>query len=155
MSEQQPHVEVFSRNRVSRSRISFIAVAIPVVAISGFAVYALLPFIVIIGYGLLALAAIGALYLVAIALIDVRRRWIHAHVVHLGEHGVVDAIGWRMLPLALPAPHVTVSEAKETEEDRKKLEQTIRDLAAGGRGYRDIAKDLGISFYRVQKVMAE
>jgi hypothetical protein len=88
---------------------------------------------------------------VAIALIDVRRRWIHAHVVHLGEHGVVDAVSWRMLPLALPSPHVTVSEAKDTRD----LEKEIRDLAAGGRGYRDIAKDLGISFYQVQKIMSK
>jgi hypothetical protein len=149
MSEQQPHVEVFSRNRVSRSTV--ILGVVPVTLFSGVLIYALWQFLFWIAIGVLALLAIGACYLVAIALIDVRRRWLMAHVVHLGEHGVVDALGWRMLPLALPAPHVTVSEAKDTRD----LEKEIRDLAAGGRGYRDIAKDLGISFYQVQKIMSK
>jgi hypothetical protein len=151
MSEQTPHLEILSRNRVNRSRISLFMVAIPVTVFTGLVAYALVPFLWLIGYGIMALATIGALYLVALLYLDIKRRALHAKVVHLGEYGAIDAEQWRMLPLALPAPHVQVSEAK----DMRDLEKEIRDLAAGGRHYRDIAKDLGISFYQVQKVMSK
>ncbi len=147
----EPHIEVLSRNRISRSTV--ILGVIPVTLFSGLLVFALWQFLFWIAIGVLALLSIGALYLIAIALIDVRRRWIHAHVVHLGEHGVVDAVSWRMLPLALPAPHVTVREDKETEAE---LDKNIIDLWKGGRhSYRAIAEDLKTNYPRVQKVLAD
>jgi len=154
MSEQAPHVEVFSRNKVSRSRISLVAVVIPVMAISGFAVYALLPFIVIIGYGLLALATIGALYLVALLFVDIYQRWLQAPYIHVSEqNGMFNTKAGRMYPLALPAPHVTVREDKETEAE---LDKNIIDLWKGGRhSYRAIAEDLKTNYPRVQKVLAD
>jgi hypothetical protein len=150
MSEQTPHLEILSRNRINRSTI--IVTIIPVSVGSLLAAIALWPFLAWIAYGLLAVLSGCVLFLAALALIEVRRRWIHAHIIHLSEHGVVDALGWRMLPLMLPQPHVSVSEAGR---DTRDLEKEIRDLAAGGRSYRDIAKDLGISFYQVQKIMSK
>jgi hypothetical protein len=98
MTEQQPHVEVFSRNRVNNSRVTMVVAAIPVTALTGFAIYTVLPFVQYIAYGFLALAVLSALFLIALGVIEIRRRWIAAHVIHLGENGVIDALGWRVLP---------------------------------------------------------
>jgi len=152
MAEQQPRVEVFSRNKVSRSRISFIAVAIPMTAISGLIVYALLPFILIIGYGLLALATIGALYLVALLGVDIYKRLLYAKIVHLGEHGAIDAQQWRMLPLALSPVSVTEVPGELSAED-KEIIQRSKVLAAHfieGKGMHAIEKELGIPYNKVR-----
>jgi hypothetical protein len=153
----EPHVEVFSRNRVSRSQISFVAVTIPVLALTGLGIYALLPFLWLIGYGMMALAAISFLYLVALLAIDIRRRWIEASFIHLSEHGVVDTQQGRMWPL-LPAP-VQVSEVKDSTVDRIKQALDILELHKHGSGIRTIAKsyaDNGDSYWsewRVRQVI--
>jgi len=150
MSEQAPHVEVFSRNRISRSTV--ILGVIPVTLFSGVLIFALWQFLFWIAIGVLVLLTIGALYLIAIAAIDIRRRWIHAHVVHLGEHGVVDALGWRMLPLALPPP-VVVSEEKEEDEDMQRAKVlTCYDI---GMHLKDIEKSTGVKYWKVQKWTSE
>jgi hypothetical protein len=150
MSEQQPHVEVFSRNRISRSTV--ILGVVPVTIFSLVLAYALWAFLWWIAVGVLALLAIGALYLVAIALIDVRRRWLHAPYLPVSPHGEIDTASGRQFPLALPAPRTTVTEEKEAEA---KLDKDIIALWNGGRNYRDIAADLKTNFSRVQKVVAE
>jgi hypothetical protein len=48
---------------------------------------ALLPFLALVSYLGGGLLALGAFYLVALGVIDLRRRWLYAHVIHLGEHG--------------------------------------------------------------------
>ena len=153
MSEQ-PHIEVLSRNRVNRSRISLIVVTIPVMVLSGLVAYALLPFLWLIGYGVMTLATIGALYLVALLYLDIKRRVLHARYIPVSEReGMFDAMTSRMYPLALPAPHVTVREDKETEAE---LDKNIIDLWKGGRhSYRAIAEDLKTNYPRVQRVIAE
>ena len=91
----------------------------------------------------------------------IRRLWLTSSLVGRGE---VVGMHWRgefrllsaeheqaKRPALLPAPHVQVTEAKDSRD----IEKEIRDLAAGGRAYRDIAKDLGISFYQVQKIMSK
>jgi len=151
MSEQQPHLEILSRNRVSRSTI--VVTIVPISVFSGLAAIALWPYLAFIGYGLLTLSVLGACYLIAIAAIDVRRRWIHAHVIHLGEHGVIDALSWRMLPLALPAPHVTVT--PEDPESQKKWEDSIRDAYAHGQSEENLAKAFQITRHQVRKILGK
>jgi len=48
---------------------------------------ALLPLLTLIAWIAGGLLAGGALYLGALGAIDLRRRWLHAHIIHLGEHG--------------------------------------------------------------------
>jgi hypothetical protein len=143
MSEQ-PHLEILSRNRVNRSTI--IVTIVPVSVFSGLAAIALWPFLTWIAYGLLAVLLGCVLFLAALAVIEVRRRWIHAHIVHLGEHGVVDALGWRMLPLALPAP------VKVIEEKPDMTEQILFQFEHGC-SYRNIAESLGVSKHQVEKTI--
>src|SRR5215472_871208 len=128
MAEQQPHLEILSRNRLNRSPITILVAVVPVTAFTGLIIYALIPFLWLIGYGMIALAAISFLYLVALLYFDIKRRALHAKVVHLGEYGALDAEQWRMLPLALPAPKVTVT--PEDPESVKKWEDNIRDAYA-------------------------
>src|SRR5260221_4114879 len=132
MNEQQPHVEVFSRNRVSHSRITLF-IAIPVVALSGFACYALLPFIVMIGYGLLALATSGVLSLVAVLALDVYRRFLHAPYLQVSPNGEIDTALGRMYPLALPAP-IVVTEEKADEEPVARVRQALDVLEVHSHG---------------------
>src|SRR5205809_527604 len=135
MAEQPPHLEILSRNRVNRSTI--VVAVIPVTIFSLVLVYALWSFLRLIAYGVLALLSIGFLYIVALLAIDIRRRWIAAHVIHLGEHGVIDATNWRMLPLALPP--VKVTEEKPVI-DRSQEEADILELHAHGSGFKSIAQ---------------
>jgi hypothetical protein len=154
MAEQQPHVEVFSRNKIRNSRISFIAVAIPVTFISGLVVYALLPFILLIGYGLLTLAAIVALYLVALLYLDIKRRALHAKVVHLGEYGAIDAENWRMLPLALPPPQpVTVT--AEDPAAVSKWEDEVRDCYNHGQSEETLSKSFNVTRHQIRKILGK
>jgi len=150
MSEQAPHVEVFSRNKVNRSRISFFVVLIPVTVLTGLVAYALLPFLWLIGDGVMVLAAIGFVYLVALLYIDIKRRALHAKVVHLGEHGALDAEQWRMLPLALPPPVIT----EVITEDEVLKRSKILNLRAKGRSLREIEDELHIPYNQVQKICA-
>ncbi len=160
MSEQAPHVEVFSRNKVNRSRISFFVVLIPVTVLTGLVAYALLPFLWLIGDGVMVLAAIGFVYLVALLYIDIKRRALHAKVVHLGEHGAIDAEQWRMFPLALPAP-VVVTEEKADEEPVARVRQAldVLEVHSHGVGIKSIAasyKDSGDTYWtewRVRQVI--
>src|SRR5207247_9455046 len=102
--------------------------------------------------GVLALLSIGFLYIVALLAIDIRRRWIAAHVIHLGEHGVIDATNWRMLPLALPP--VKVTEEKPVI-DRSQEEADILELHAHGSGFKSIAqayKDAGQTYWTEYRV---
>jgi hypothetical protein len=146
----EPHLEILSRNRVNRSTI--IVTIVPVSVFSGLAAIALWPFLTWIAYGLLAVLSGCVLFLAALAVIEVRRRWIHARFIHLSEHGVVDALDWRMLPLALPAPHVALTEAaKQLPPD----ELEILTLASQGVGYREIAARCNTNFSRVQKLVAD
>ena len=151
MSEQ-PHVEVFSRNRISRSTV--ILGVIPVTLFSGLLVFALWQFLFWIAIGVLALLSIGALYLVVRLGIDIYQRWLHAPYIHVSEqNGMFNTKAGRMYPLALPAPRVTVREDKETEAE---LDKNIIDLWKGGRhSYRAIAEDLKTNYPRVQKVLAD
>ncbi len=151
MSEQ-PHVEVFSRNRISRSTV--ILGVIPVTLFSGLLVFALWQFLFWIAIGVLALLSIGALYLVVRLGIDIYQRWLHAPYIHVSEqNGMFNTKAGRMYPLALPAPRVTVHEDKETEAE---LDKNIIDLWKGGRhSYRAIAEDLKTNYPRVQKVLAD
>ncbi len=160
MSEQAPHVEVFSRNKVNRSRISFFIVLIPVTVLTGLVAYALLPFLWLIGDGVMVLAAIGFVYLVALLYIDIKRRALTASVVHLGEHGAIDAEQWRMLPLALPAP-VIVTEEKADEEPVARVRQAldVLEVHSHGVGIKSIAasyKESGDTYWtewRVRQVI--
>jgi len=156
MSEQSPHVEVFSRNRISRSTI--ILGVIPVTLFSGVLIYALWQFLLWIAIGMLALLSIGALYLTLVLAIDVRRRWLHAHVIHLGEYGALDAQQWRMLPLALPPPVIT-EEKSAPVIDRSQEEADILEMhTVHGIGFKSIAqayKDGGNPYwteYRVRQL---
>ncbi|SRR6266567_889528 len=148
MQQPQPHLEILSRNRVNRSTI--IVAVIPVTLFSGVLIYALWRFLLIIAITSLVLLLMSALYLVAILAIDVRRRWIQAHIIHLGEYGVVDATGWRMLPLALPAPVIT----EVIEEDEVLKRSKILNLRAKGRSLREIEDELKIPYNQVQKICA-
>jgi hypothetical protein len=144
MSEQSPHVvEVFSRNKVSRSQISFVAVTIPVLALTGLAVYALLPVVWLLTYGILAVLCLSAMFLGALGVLYVRRRWIHDAIVPLSEFGDYHEDRGELLhrqPLALPAP-VQVSEVKDAEPvDRIKQALDILELHTHGSGIRTIAK---------------
>ncbi|SRR6266567_3587882 len=155
MSEQQqPHVEVFSRNKLNRSPVLVAPVTIFSLALSGVLVFALWQFLYWIAIGVLTLLAIGAAYLVALLYLDIKRRALHARYIPVSEReGVFDAMTSRMYPLALPAPHVTVREDKETEAE---LDKNIIDLWKGGRhSYRAIAEDLKTNYPRVQKVLAD
>ncbi len=155
MNEQQPHLEILSRNRVNRSTI--IVAVIPVSLFSGALIYAIWPFLTWIAIGVLTLAVICALYLVALLAIDVRRRWINAHVIHLGEYGVVDAMGWRMLPLALPAPVVTeVLSLPDERPAHVSLDHwRILQLAGKGMDLRSVALACNTTYYQVQKITSQ
>jgi hypothetical protein len=159
LSEQQPHVvEVFSRNKVSRSQISFVAVTIPVLALTGLAVYALLPFIELVAYGILGVLCGCAMFLGALGVLYVRRRWIHDAIVPLSEFGDYHEDRGELLhrpPLAFPAT------AQVTAVDRSKEERDILDLHAHGSGFKAIAqayKDIGNSYwteYRIRQLCNE
>jgi len=151
MSEQQPHLEILSRNRVNRSTI--IVAVVPVTLFSGVLIYALWSFLRLIAYGVLALLSVGALYLIALAAIDVRRRWIAAHGIHLGEHGIVDAMGWRMLPLALPAPVITLPD--ERPSGMSLDHWRILELAGKGMDLRSVALACNTTYYQVQKITSQ
>jgi asparagine N-glycosylation enzyme membrane subunit Stt3 len=143
MNEQQtapPHIEVLSHNKVNRSTI--IVAVVPVTIFSLLLAYALWRFLFYIALMALLLAAIGTLYLIALAVIDVRRRWLHAKVIHLGEHGALDAAAWRTIPLALPEPSTQVTEIQGEEMTTDQISQAldILELSAKGSGYRSIAK---------------
>ena len=148
----EPHIEVLSRNRISRSTV--ILGVIPVTLFSGLLVFALWQFLFWIAIGVLALLSIGALYLVVRLGIDIYQRWLHAPYIHVSEqNGMFNTKAGRMYPLALPAPRVTVHEDKETEAE---LDKNIIDLWKGGRhSYRAIAEDLKTNYPRVQKVLAD
>jgi len=154
----EPHLEILSRNRVSRSTI--IVAIIPTTIFSLVLVYALWSFLWWIAIGMLALAALGALYLIAVAAIDVRRRWIHSRYIHLGEHGVVDAPLGRMYPLALP--ETVITEASQTEEEpvaRVRQALDVLEVHSHGVGIKSIAasyKDSGDTYWtewRVRQVI--
>ncbi len=148
MNEQQPHLEILSRNRVNRSTI--IVAVIPVSLFSGALIYAIWPFLTWIAIGVLTLAVICALYLVALLAIDVRRRWIHAHVIHLGEYGVVDAMGWRMLPLELSPPQTIITEQPNKDDDELSRSKALlyHDI---GWSIQRIAKEIDVKPWRVQQ----
>ncbi len=148
MSEQIPHVEVLSRNRVSRSTI--IVAVVPVTIFSLVLVYALWSYLWWIAIGVLALLTIGALYLVALLAIDIYRRLLHARIVHLGEHGALDAANWRMLPLALPAP--SIAPVSVTEEKPTAGELEVLTLLSKGDTQREVATKCGISQTKVSEI---
>ena len=152
MEGSQPHLEILSRNRINRSTI--IVAIIPTTIFSLVLVYALWDFLTWVAYGVLALLSIGALYLIAILVIDVRRRWIAAHVIHLGEYGVVDASNWRMLPLALPPPQITVTE-QPNEDDDEVLLAKVRLFHDVGYSIQRIATETGLKPWKVQKWTAD
>jgi hypothetical protein len=73
---------------------------------------ALLPFLAFVAYFAGGLLALGAVYVIALGGIDLRRRWLHAHVIHMGEHGAYH-LG-RLAPLhpaSVHAAQVRVVEA--------------------------------------------
>ncbi len=131
MSEP-PHVEVLSRNRVSRSTI--IVAVVPVTIFSLVLVYALWSFLWWIAIGVLALLVILFVYVVVRLVIDLKRRALHARFIPMLEHdGVFDAATSRMYPLALPAP-VVVTEEKADEEPVARVRQALDVLEAHSQG---------------------
>jgi len=134
-------------------------VAIPVTVFTGLIAYALLPFLWLIGYGVMALASIGFVYLVALLYIDIRRRVLHAKVVHLGEYGAIDAENWRMLPLALPETIVTAEKTEEEPVARVSQALDVLEAHSHGVGIKSIAasyKDSGDTYWtewRVRQVI--
>ncbi len=150
MQQPQPHLEILSRNRVNRSTI--IVAVIPVTLFSGVLIYALWSFLWLLAYGTLVLLSISFLYLVAIMVIEVRRRWLQSPFVYLEEHGVVDATTGRMYPLAIVAP-VTVTEDRELSAVDKLIVHRSKVLTAyfdEGKGMHAIEKELGIPYNQVR-----
>jgi hypothetical protein len=73
---------------------------------------ALLPLLALIAYLAGGLLALGALYLIALGVIDLRQRWLYAHVIHLGEHGAYHLGTLTPLhPASVHAARVRVIEA--------------------------------------------
>jgi len=158
MSEP-PHVEVLSRNRVSRSTI--IVAVVPVTIFSLVLVYALWSFLFCIAVGTLSLLVILFVYVVARLVIDLKRRALHARFIPMLEHdGVFDAATSRMYPLALPAP-VVVSEEKADEEPVARVRQAldVLEVHSHGVGIKSIAasyKESGDTYWtewRVRQVI--
>lgn len=155
-TEQQPHLEILSHNRVNRSTI--IIGVIPVTAITVVFVAAVWPFLSWIAYGSLSLLGLAALYLVTRGFLDVRRRWLQDAIVHASEHGLFNVASWEHLP-ALPAPSVQVSEVKDDPVDRVKQALDILEMHSEGSGYRSIAKaykEAGDEYwteYRVREIL--
>ena len=156
MQEQHPHVEVLSRNRVNRSTI--IVAVIPVSLFSGVLIYAIWSFLWLLAYGALAMLSISALYLVAIIVIDVRRRWLHAPYLYVEEqNGVFNTETGRMHPLPLPAPVIT--EVPTLPDDRPShvpLDHwRILQLAGKGMDLRSVALACNTTYYQVQKITSQ
>ncbi len=151
MSEP-PHVEVLSRNRISRSTV--------VVAIVPVTIF-LWGFLFWIAVGALSLLVILFVYVVARLVIDLKRRALHARFIPMLEHdGVFDAATSRMYPLALPAP-VVVSEEKAEEEPVARVRQAldVLEVHSHGVGIKSIAasyKESGDTYWtewRVRQVI--
>ncbi len=159
MHEQQPHLEILSRNRVNRSTI--IVAIVPVTLFSLVLVYALWSFLFWIALGALSLLVILFVYVVARLVIDLKRRALHARFIPMLEHdGVFDAATSRMYPLALPAP-VVVTEEKADEEPVARVRQAldVLEVHSHGVGIKSIAasyKDSGDTYWtewRVRQVI--
>jgi len=158
MSEP-PHVEVLSRNRISRSTV--VVAIVPVTIFSLVMVYALWSFLFWIAIGALSLLALLFVYVVARLVIDLKRRALHARFIPMLEHdGVFDAATSRMYPLALPAP-VVVSEEKAEEEPVARVRQAldVLEVHSHGVGIKSIAasyKESGDTYWtewRVRQVI--
>ena len=158
MSEP-PHVEVLSRNRISRSTV--VVAIVPVTIFSLVLVYALWGFLFWIAVGALSLLVILFVYVVARLVIDLKRRALHARFIPMLEHdGVFDAATSRMYPLALPAP-VVVSEEKAEEEPVARVRQAldVLEVHSHGVGIKSIAasyKESGDTYWtewRVRQVI--
>ncbi|SRR6266487_738571 len=147
MAEQQPHLEILSRNRINRSTI--VIAIVPVSIFSGLAAIALWPFLTWIAYGLLAVLSGCILFLAVLAVIEVRRRWLHAPYIHVDEqNGMFDTSTGRMFPLQLPPPLIT--EEKEEPVDRIKQALDVLEVHSHGVGIRSIAqsyKDAGDTYW--------
>ena len=105
---EQPHVEVLSRNRNS----TIVVATIPVTVFTLIAAIALWQYLVWLSYGILFLLAVLGLYLCARLYIDVRRRWFESHIIPTPPHGHTNAVTWEHLPKQLPPP-VQVTEVKD------------------------------------------
>ena len=152
-TEQQPHLEILSHNKVNRSTI--IIGVIPVTAVTVIFVAAVWPFLSWIAYGSLGLLVLAALYLAGRAYIDLRQRWYHAAIVHASEHGIINMATWQHLP-ALPEPSVTVTEEPgEPTLDLVAQSADVIDLHRQGTGYEAISKlykGVGIEYWTPWKV---
>lgn len=146
MTEQQPHLEILSRNRVNRSTI--IVAVIPVTLFSGVFIIAIWRFLWLLAYGALVFLSISFLYFVAIMAINVRQKWLHAPYLYVEEqNGVFNTSTGRMHPLALPAPIIT-----EVTEDEALKRSKILNLRAKGRSLREIEDELKIPYNQVQEI---
>jgi len=150
MSEQQqPHLEVFSRNRISHSTV--ILGVVPVTLFSGMLIYALWQFLFWIAIGVLVLLLVGALYLVALLFVDIYQRWLHAPYIHVSEqNGMFNTKAGRMYPLALPPPIVVTEEEDEDMQRAKVL--LCYDT---GMHLKEIEKTTGVKYWKIQKWTSE
>jgi len=115
---------------------------------------ALLPLLPFIRYLAGACLAFGACYIIAVGMIDLRRRWLHSSIVPLAEYGSYHTRRLELLhipQLALPAP-VTVTEEKEAEGKPEVDEWRILELWGKGMSFEDIATACNTTYYRVQKI---
>ena len=161
MPEQQPHVEVLSRNKLNRSPVLIMPVTIFSLVGGVLFALALWRFLFWIGVGFLTFLVILFVYVVARLVIDLKRRALHARFIPMLEHdGVFDAATSRMYPLALPAP-VVVSEEKAEEEPVARVRQAldVLEVHSHGVGIKSIAasyKESGDTYWtewRVRQVI--
>ncbi len=119
---------------------------------------ALVPLLGFLSYLAMICLGFGAFYLIAVGMIDLRRRWLHSSIVPLGEYG-----GWHTkrleqlhpYPLALPAP-ISVQEVKnEKPELDTAMEWRILQLRQKNMSLRDIVKATDIPYNKVQSICAD
>jgi len=161
MSNEQPHVEVLSRNRINRSTI---IVALPfTIAGAAVLVMTVLPHLGIIWLMIEFVAAVAAIVASAYALrliagwyIELREQWFKSRTMPATEHGIFDLERRQHLP-ALPAPSVQVSEVagSSAEKQEPAWHDIVNRHFHQGQTYQEIEAATGMKKWKVQEICAD
>jgi hypothetical protein len=165
-TEQQPHLEILSRNKVNRSTI--IVAVVPVLAVSVVFIAAIWPHLAEIGLMLellllilvcclAVLLVVGAIWVICAARIELRRRDLQSRVINAGDVvALFDASGSLTVHLSaqhemaklLPAPKVEIREEQSVDD-------VVKELYDHGSSEETIASSLGITRHKVRKVLGK
>jgi hypothetical protein len=151
MPNEQPHVEVLSRNRNS----TIVVALVPVTIFSAIVAYSIWPWVWVIPYLIAGILALSVLYGVARGYVDVRRRWFESHIIQASEHGAINMATWQHLggkPLQLPAPIITEEPNVLSPEDKEIIQRSevLTMYLDQEKGMHAIADETSIPYQKVR-----